>query len=145
MARATLTTANSIFMLVIPDLFPIPQQLQGYGPDDISSFEAVDSVETVMGVDGLLSAGWVATPKKQTITLQADSNSTLIFDAWQQTQEALRDALIANGLITYPGLGRIYTCTKGFLTNYTPAPDARKIFQPRRFQITWESVLGAPI
>ena len=27
---ATLTAANSVYMLVIADLFPIPQQLQGW-------------------------------------------------------------------------------------------------------------------
>lgn len=145
MARASLTVANSVYMLVIIDLFPVPQQLQGYAADDVFSTEAVDSVETVMGVDGLLSGGWMPTPKRQTITLQADSPSTLMFDAWQQSQEAIQDAYIANAVITLPSLGRVYVCTKGFLTNYTPVPDARKILQPRRFQITWESILGAPI
>jgi len=145
MANATLTVANSVYLLVIPDLFPIPQQLQGYAADDVFSTEAVDSVEVVMGVDGQLSAGWMPTPKKQTIVLQADSVSSLMFDAWQQAQEAVRDAFVADGFITLPSLGRIYTCTKGFLTSYMPIPDARKILQPRRFQITWESIIGAPI
>lgn len=145
MATATLTVANSVYMLVIPDLFPIPQQLQGYAADDVFSTEAVDSVEVVMGVDGNLSAGWMPTPKKQTITLQADSVSSLMFDAWQQSQEAVRDAYIADAFITLPSLGRIYTCTHGFLTSYMPMPDARRILQPRRFQITWGSILGAPI
>lgn len=142
---ATLTAANSVIMLVIPDLFPIPQQLQGYAADDVLTTEAVDSVETVMGVDGRLSAGWVPMPKRQTYTLQADSVSSLMFDAWQQSQEAVRDAFTANAFITLPALGRIYTCTNGYLTNYMPMPDVRRILQPRRFQITWESIIGAPI
>lgn len=145
MARATLTVANSVIMLVIPDLFPVPQQLQGYAADDVMTTEAVDSVETVMGLDGLLSAGWMPTPKKQTFVLQADSPSTFMFDTWQQSQEAIRDAYIADAFITLLSIGRIFTCTKGFLTNYAAMPDARKILQPRRFQITWESILGAPI
>lgn len=145
MANATLTVANSVYMLVIVDLFPIPQQLQGYSADDVFSTEAVDSVETVMGIDGQLSAGWMPTPKRQTIVLQADSVSSLMFDSWQATQEAERDALVANAFISLPSLGRIYTCKKGFLTSYMPMPDARKILQARRFQITWESIIGAPI
>ena len=145
MANATLTVANSVYLLVIADLFPIPQQLQGYSADDVFSTEAVDSVETVMGIDGQLSAGWMPTPKKQTIVLQADSVSSLMFDAWQATQESERDALVANAFISLPSLGRIFTCTKGFLTSYMPMPDARKILQPRRFQITWQSIIGAPI
>lgn len=145
MARATLTAANSVIMIVIPDLFPIPQQLQGYAADDVMSTEAVDSVEVVMGIDGQLSAGWMPTPKKQTFTLQADSASTFMFDAWQQSQEAIRDAYVANGFITLPSIGRIYTCTKGFLTNYTVLPNIRKTLQARTFQITWESIIGAPV
>jgi hypothetical protein len=144
MARATLTVANSVYMLGIGELFPVPQQLQGYAADDVFTTEAVDAVETVMGVDGLLSAGWVAVAKRQTITLQADSGSVLMFDAWQQSQEVIRDAYVANGLITLPSLGMIYTLTKGFLTSYTPIPDARRTLQPRRFQITWEKIIGAP-
>lgn len=145
MARATLTVANSVIFLVIPDLFPVPQQLQGYAADDVLSTEAVDSVEVQMGVDGLLSGGWMPTPKRQTFTLQADSPSVTMFDAWQQSQEAIQDAYVANGFITLPSIGRIYTCTKGFLTSYTPMPDARKVLQPRKFTITWESILGAPV
>ena len=144
MANATLTVANSVLMIVIPDLFPVPQQLQGYAADDVFSTEAVDSVETVMGVDGLLSGGWMPTPKRQTYVFQADSSSTLIFDAWQQAQEAALDAFIAEMVVTLPSLKRTYVCTKGFLTSYTPMPDARKILQPRRFQITWQSIIGAP-
>ncbi len=145
MANATLTVANSVYMLVISELFPIPQQLQGYAADDVFSTEAVDSVEVVMGVDGFASGGWMPTLKKQTIVLQADSVSSLMFDAWQQAQEAVSDAFIAEAVITLPSLGRIYTCHKGWLTSYMPIPDARKILQPRRFQITWQSILGAPI
>lgn len=145
MARATLTAANSIYMLTILDLFSIPQQLQGYAADDVFTTNPVDSVETVMGVDGLMSAGWFPTPKIQSVTLQADSPSTIMFDAWQQAQEAAKDAFVAAGFISLPSLGIIYTCTKGFLTSYSPIPDVRKIVQPRRFQITWQSITPAPI
>lgn len=145
MARATLTVANSLYMLVIADLFPVPQQLRGYAADDVFTTEAVDSVEVQMGVDGQLSGGWMPTPKKQTIVLQADSPSVGMFDAWQQSQEAVQDAFIANAFITLTSIGRIFTCTKGFMTSYTPMPDAKKILQPRRFVITWESIIGAPV
>lgn len=145
MARATLTVANSVIMFVIPDLFPVPQQLTGYSADNVLTTEPVDSIELSMGIDGRLSAGWVPTPKKQTFEFQADSPSVLMFDVWQQNQEAIKDAFVADAVITFRGIGRVYTCTKGFLTQYSPVPDARRIFQPRRFQITWESIIGAPI
>ena len=43
MANATLTVANSVYMLMIVDLFPVPQQLQGYSVDDVFSTEAVET------------------------------------------------------------------------------------------------------
>lgn len=143
MANATLTVANSVIMLVIPNLFPAPQQLQGYSADDVFTTEPVDSVETQMGLDGKLSAGWVPTPKRQTFVLQADSPSVLMFDAVQQSQEQIKDAYVIEGVITLPSLGRFFTCNRGFMTNYTALPDARRTLQARRFQITWESILGA--
>ncbi len=143
--RATLTVANSVIMLAIPGLFPVPQQLQGYAADDVLTTEPVDSVEVVMGLDGQLSAGWMPTPKVQTWVLQADSPSTFMFDNWQQSQEAIQDAYTADGVITLLSIGRTYVCTKGFLTNYAAMPDARKILQPRRFRITWESIIGTPL
>lgn len=145
MARAQLTVANSIIYLVIPDLFPVPQRLQGYAADDLWTTSPVKSIETVMGLDGLLAAGWYPTPKEQTFVLQANSPSTFMFDEWQQAQEAARDGFEAEGAITLSSIGRTYVMTRGFLTEYVALPDARKILQPRRFQITWQSILGAPI
>lgn len=145
MAHATLTVANSIIVMLVPDLFPAPQRLSGYAADDIMTTEPVDSVEVVMGLDGFMSAGWMPTPKIQTFVFQADSESTFIFDAIQQSQEVVKDAYEIDMFITLPAISRIYTCTKGFLTNYSPVPDARKIFQPRRFRITWQSIIGAPV
>jgi hypothetical protein len=142
---ATLTSANCVFMLSITSLFPAPQQLQGFSAEDIFSTEPVDPVEVLMGVDGLLSGGWTPTPKKQTISLQADSASNLIFDAWQAAQEQVRDAYIASGFITLPSTSTIYTCVRGFLTTFSPTPDAKKILQPRRFGITWQNVFGTPV
>ncbi len=145
MANATLTTSNSVITLVIPGLFPVPQTLQGYAADDLFSTEAVNTVETVMGLDGRLSGGWKPVPRKQTYVLQADSVSVLMFDTWHQSEEAISDAFVADGVIVLPGLNRSFICTKGFLTEYSPLPDARGILQPRRFQITWESIKVVPI
>ncbi len=146
MARTTqLTVSNAIIMLVIPDLFPVPQQLQGFAADDLMTNEPVDSIETIMGLDGLLSAGWVPTPKIWTCVLQANSISTFMFDELNQQQESAKRGFSMDGSLTLPDLGRTYVMANGFMTNYTVMPDARKILQPRRFRITWESILGAPI
>ena len=142
---ATLTAANAVIMISVTNLFPAPQQLQGFAADDVFSHALVAPVETLMGVDGFLSGGWTPQPKVQTIALQADSPSTYIFDTWYAAQEQAREVYIAQAHIALASIQRSFYCVKGFLTNYPPMADARKILQPRRFTITWEAINAAPV
>ena len=142
---ATLTAANAVIMLVIPNLFPVPQQLQGFAADDVFTTGVVRPVETLMGVDGILSGGWTAQPKVWTLALQADSPSVVVFDAWYQAQEQARETMLASGNITLAAVNMSYTMLRGFLTGPMILPDARRILQPRRFEITWGSIIGSPI
>ena len=136
---ATITGANSTFTLAIAGLFPTPVQLKGYAADDAFATEALASAETMMGVDGILSGGFVYVEVKQTITLQADSPSTAMFDQWYAAQQQQQDVFVASGLITLPSTKLKYVMTTGFLTSYPPLPDVKKLLQPRRFGITWQS------
>ena len=101
--------------------------------------------ETLMGVDGILSAGFVYVEIPQTISLQADSRSNDVFDTWWTQMQAAKDTYVAQGLISLPSIGKKYTLVQGFLTGYKPAPAAKKILQPRQYQITWASLAPAPI
>jgi hypothetical protein len=141
----SITSANAVYQLAIANLFPTPVQLQGFGTDDAFDTDSLESAETMMGVDGKLSGGFVYVPTKQTITLQADSASNSIFDTWWSAAQGQQDVFVANGLILLPALGKKWTFTKGFLTGYSPVPPAKKILQPRKFGITWERVSPAAI
>jgi hypothetical protein len=141
---ATITAANAVFSISVAQLFQA-QQLQGFAADDVFSHALVAPVETLMGVDGYLSGGWTPQPKVQTIALQADSPSNVIFDTWYQAQEVAREVYIADAHITLLSIQKSFYCVKGFLTNYPPMADARKILQPRRFTITWEQITTAPL
>lgn len=141
----TLTAANSILMLSVTGLFDVPQQLQGFAVEDVYDVEAIDSAETAMGVDGKLSAGWIPNPIKQGVTLQADSDSIEIFEAWYGAQQAAREIYFATGSIYLPAVQRKYAMVRGVLTNYNPIATAKKILQPRKFMLTWESVSQAAI
>lgn len=141
----TLTAANAIYLLSVDNLYTTPQQLQGFAADAVFSTESVTPVETLMGVDGKLSGGWVAQPKMQTITLQADSLSNDIFDNWYNAQEQARETFIAGGMITVPSLSRTFTCLVGFLTGFVPVVNTQRILQPRIYRITWQSIIGAPL
>ena len=142
---ATITAANAVFMISVDGLFAAPVQLQGFAADDVFSHALVAPVETLMGVDGFLSGGWTPQPKVQTIALQADSPSNVVFDTWYQAQEQIREVYLANAHITLASINRTFTCIQGFLTNYPPMADARRILQPRRFTVTWQSITGAPL
>ena len=140
MADTTITSANSVFTIVIPGLFPAPVQLQGYASDKAFTTEAIDLAEVQMGVDGRMTAGFTPMPTKQTITLQADSPSKDIFTALIQAMKTAREVFYISGSIALPSTGESFTLTRGILTNTKQIPDAQKVLQPMDFVITWESV-----
>lgn len=142
---ATLTTANSVFALSIANLYPVGQILQGYATDDAFAAEDISPAEVLMGVDGKLSGGYVPTPIPQTIMLQADSNSNAIFDDWYYAQKAAGELYIASAIIALQGTSQKYSMNRGILTGYNPMPSAKKILQPRKFVITFESVTLSPV
>lgn len=140
-----ITSANATLVLAIPLLLPVPQQIQGFSAEDIFTTAPVVPVETMMGLDGALSGGFVPTEKKFEITLMAGSASNTFFDAWIAGMYAAYQAVAASGSLSLPSIGRFYTLTNGFLTRHPPIADGRKILQPRRFEITFENIVGAPI
>lgn len=151
----TLTGANAVFTLAIsppafapqvsPTLFAAPVQLQGFAADDSFATEAIASVETLMGVDGILSAGFVYVPIRQTIAIQADSISNQLFDNWWNAMQTTKDVYVAQGVITLTTIQTKYALTNGNLTTYHPIADVKKLLQPRRYGITWQIVSPAPV
>lgn len=142
MAR-TLTSANSIIMLSVENLFDTPRQIQGFATEAMFSLDAIEINQTSMGIDGVLSGAFVHTPKVMNMTLQADSLSNDLFERWHNAMVQAKEVYIANGLLQIIATNRKYTLTRGFLTNYKPAPDATKSLQPRAFTLTWQSVTPA--
>lgn len=140
MADTSITSANSVFTIVIPGLFPAPVQLQGYASDKAFATEPIDLAEVQMGVDGRMTAGFTPNPTKQTVTLQADSPSKDIFTALIQATKTAREVFYISGSIALPSTGESFTLTRGILTNTKQIPDAQKVLQPMDFVITWESV-----
>ncbi|MDE2472010.1 MAG: hypothetical protein KGL35_25590 [Bradyrhizobium sp.] len=141
----TITSANAVYGLSIVGLFPTPQQLQGFATDDIFDTASLAPAETMMGVDGKLSAGFVYVPVVQTISLQADSDSNGLFEAWYAAQIAASETYRCNAVVRLVSVGRSYQLTNGVLTGYVAIADAKKVLQPRKYQITWERVVGVPV
>jgi len=140
----TITSANSIYQLSITGLYNSPQQLQGFAADDVFDTPSLKSSEILMGVDGNMSAGFVYVPIMQTIHLQADSASGIIFDQWYAAQQAKQDVFFANAVVALPSIQRKWSMTKGVISGYMPIPDAKKTLAPRTFEITWNFMSAAP-
>jgi hypothetical protein len=142
---STITSANAKFAIVIPGVYNAPKILQGWGSDDAFATEAVENAEVKMGVDGKLSAGFVFNPIIQNIVLQADSDSIDVFNNWQLAQLAGREVISCSATITISSIGYSYVLTNGYLTQFKPLPDAKKVLQQVQHRLTWEKVIGAKI
>jgi hypothetical protein len=142
---STITSANATLSIAVNNYFPIPQTIQGFAVDDAFEGEAVQQSETLMGVDGILSAGKVFMPYKMTIHLQADSPSIFLFDAWRTAQDAAVDVFSASGSIVLPATSTVFTLQNGFLTSATPFPAVKKTLEPLVYEITWQRIIGASL
>ncbi len=140
MATTTITSANSILTMIVPGLFPVPVSIQGYSTDDAFMLDALDLAETVMGVDGRMSAGYVPKEVKLTVTLQADSASKDFFAILTQAVKTAREVFYMSATLSLPSTGEAFTFTRGILTSVEQLPSAKKMLQPQKFVITWESV-----
>lgn len=141
----SLTASNSIITLVQPVLFPQPQQLQGFATDDVTDVDGVNVLEAMMGVDGVLSFGFVWTEVTQTITLQADSASNEFFDAIGRQQQAAQDVYALSGQVVLPAIGRKFLLVNGALKTWKPMPAVKKILQARSFSLVWNRIVPAPL
>jgi len=141
---ATLTNANSVLMLGVNSLFNIPIKIEGYAADDSFATADAESGETVMGIDGRLSAGYTPYPVELEITLQSDSSSITFFEAIIDAELIAKEKYELNGSLLIPSISKIYALTRGFLTTISPTPTGKKILQPRKFKITFESCVASP-
>ena len=142
---ADITSANAVLILAVPLILPVVTQIQGFSTDDIFDTEDVTPIETRMGVDGTLSAGFVFTEKPMTITLMAGSPSTAFFDQWMLGMQANIAVAPAHGNITLTSINQSYVLANGFLTRFKPISDGRKVLEPRKFRITWQSITPLPV
>lgn len=142
---STITSANSSFAIVIPGVYSAPQSIQGYATDDAFATEAIEKAQVMMGIDGKQSGGYVFESYKMTITLQADSNGKDIFNNWQLAQDAGREVIAAAATIIIPSIGYKYAMVNGFMTRFQPMPEAKKVLQPIKYEISWEKIIGAKV
>lgn len=140
----SITSANATLSISQAILFPTAVQIQGFATDDLADVEAVRVVEHQMGVDGVLSFGFVWNEKNMDINLKADSPSVAVFDTINTQQEAAQDVYPLNGTIILPGVGKLYNLVNGAMETYKPMPAVKKLLQPQRFRLVWNRVIAIP-
>jgi len=140
MAQRFITSANSEFTLTIPGVFSSPVILQGYAVDDAFDTGNVKPTEAKQGVDGRKSSGRTPYLVVMKIHFMPDSPSIDIFDQWAGAIAAANDDLPASeGSIWAPSLGKAWALSNGSLTEYSPIPNAKKLFEAQEYEITWET------
>ena len=141
---STLTTANSILLLSVAGLYPVPVPIQGYSVDDAFSTEEAENGELMIGIDGQLSAGYTPYITPVTITLQANSLSNSVMDAWIGAERKSREKYVASVTILIPSIGDLIDCETGYLQKFQAFAEGKKVLQPRKFTIGFESVTRGP-
>lgn len=134
------TSLDLQVLLTIPGLFDAGVQLEGFGAGTALVPEGLDVAETSMGVDGKMSAGRKPAIEKVKITFAADSLSCDTIEEWKGTQDAFGNLLYADMTVLVPGLGKLYTYTKGVLKTFKSAADAKNKMEDVEYEIHFESV-----
>jgi hypothetical protein len=140
-----ITSANASLSFVVANIGLAQAFMQGFSVDEMFSAEAVDVCETMMGVDGYLSGGWIPAIRKLEVTLMADSPSNVFFDAWAQANDSTKTPNTAQGILTIPAINMSYTLITGFLKSYKTLPDGKKVLQPRKYGLEFQSIIPVPI
>lgn len=140
----TITSATAQFSLAVVGLFNSPVLIAGWAADDAFLGEALENAEVVMGVDAKMSTGWVPNPVKVALVLQPDSPSIDVFNAWGVAQQGTKEVYLANASVYIPATTYKYALTKGVLSSWRPLPELKRIIQPQRFELTFESIVGGP-
>lgn len=140
----SVTSANATFTLTVAGLFTSPQRIQQFGVDDAFDSEQVESAEIMKGVDNFIVAGWKPTMPKLNVTLMANSPSGPIFDQWFQTQQQQQAILMAQGVITLPGIRQQYALLNAFLFGFTHLPPAKTTLKERKFVLIMDDISASP-
>lgn len=141
----TLTAANAILTLAAFPYLPVPTNIQGFSTDSAFLFDTPAVAEALMGVDGIMSGGYLPSITRMTVQLQADSPSVRWFYDLFSATKAAREIAILGGAIAMPSLGYSFVLTKGILEQMTQAPPVGKILQPQSFQIAWNDIQPVPL
>ena len=136
----TITSANSVLTLAIANLYPVPQQIQGFATDAMFDGGDVEIAEGKIGADGLAAYGFVFNLQSLTIELLPNSPSRQIFEDWVNATKAAREIYTCSGNISLPAINTNITLVNGTLKSYPPFPAAKKVMDDVRYVLMFQDM-----
>ena len=140
----SITSVNAVIMLTAGTIFPQPYQLQQWTADNIVGTDPIKAAEIQMGLDGNLTAGFINAPTPQNFYLMADSPATYFFDQLYFQEKAQQDKIPIFGTLAFPAVRKKWALVKGFLEDYAPVPNAKKVLEGLQYRVIWQSALPQP-
>ena len=151
----SITNANSSLVItprlagalsgLLPALAGAGINVQGYSSDDAFATEAVDTAETRIGVDGLMSAGYLPRLNKMSITLSPDSITLPVFNALVGVQDQIKELILLDGILTLQSINTTFALVNGVMSRITPIPPGKKVLDPVSYELTWWQITPAPM
>lgn len=117
---------------------------QGYSADSELSADTVKIVETRMGVDGQMSAGYVPAIKRFTVEFEASSSTIWHLMSLAQLTESAKTPQPVVMTITIPAVGKKFICS-GFLTDYPPVLNIKRTLDPVSFGFDFQDIIPMSI
>ena len=135
----TLTAANAIVAAVVPNLFPVPQILDGFEIDNNFTMGELTIAETVLTLDGELEGGYLPSKVAFKINLLPTSNSKQFFVDYLQASKTAQDLFRVNFSVTMLGEKAQYTLTNGIFIGGGVLPDVASIQKSVSFSFEFSS------
>lgn len=135
-----ITAADVAWSMTVDNLYTSGFTMSGFTADNIFDAGTLELAETIMGVDGTLSAGAILTAIDQTVHLMPDSPAYTKFQTWATTSRSSIAVYRCNATVIFPSHGKKYVCTNGVLVNCQSVPSAGRTVSPVTALIRWESI-----
>lgn len=143
-SRRDITSANATAVYTL-NLFPAGIKLEQFSADGAWSHDNYETVGTVMGVDGHMSAGYTPVEKEVTFHFQPNSPTIEKLNVVWQTVEVSKTPLWGNIVIKCPSIKTQYVLANVVLVNYKLMPSAARMLEPVDATFRCESITAMPL
>ena len=139
MADFNISSANATASLTVDDLFPAGIDLQMFGTDQALKQESSVIVETRVGIDGRMVAGYKPDIIRVTLTLEAASPSLQDLSVLWSAMRSRKTIYECTLVCSVPSINRVFSWSRGVLVSGTPFPSLGKDLRPTDWQFHFQN------